>query len=211
MIEKPTIQELNDAERFERIASVEHSRIKEFVIEQVMTDKKVVPVYMVYQTLLFLSGLFFFTRAIVLAVRGNSGYLLFSAASVVFSFSLLVVLHELLHGLALKITGAPKIAFGGNLRKFVFYAEADRFVLGRSAFFFVALTPLVVVQVAAIAGIIAFFSQPSVYFFLILMTMHSFFCSGDIALATVFDRYPGRKTFMYDMTGERKSYFFVEK
>ena len=187
------------------IASVEHQAIKEFVWQQVMADKRFVPAYMVYQTLLLLSGMFFLTRAIVLAVKGESIYLVVSAATLVFCFTLLIALHELLHALALKLAGAPKVAFGAILRKFIFFAEADRFVLGRAAFFFVAFTPLVVIQVVALAGIIHWFSSPYVYFFLLLMTVHSFFCAGDVALAAVFNRYPGREMFTYDDRQEKKS------
>jgi hypothetical protein len=208
---KPTLEALHNPEKYELLASVEHVKIKEFVIEQVMKDKKLVPVYMVYQTSLFLAGLFFFTRAVILAWKGQAIYLWITLATILFCFTLLVIIHELLHGLALKLTGAPTVRYGGDLLKFVFYAEADKFVLGRKPFLFVALIPLIVVQAITIAGIILWFSHPFVYFFLILMTFHSFFCSGDIALATLFIRFPGREVFTYDNREEKTSYYFVEK
>lgn len=208
---KPTIEVLNDTEKFEQIASVEHGRIKEFVIQQVMSDKKLIPVYMVYQTSLFLAGLFFFTRALVLALKGTAIYLWITLGTIIFCFTFLVIIHESLHGVALKIVGAPKVRFGGVLRKFIFYAEADQFVLGRKRFLFVAFIPLIVIQMITIAGVIIWFSHPLVYFFLILMTFHSFFCSGDVALATLFLRFPGREVFTYDNREEKTSYYFVEK
>ncbi len=207
----PTIQELTDGDRYNLLAMVEQKKVKEFIVGQVMTDKKLIPIYMVYQTLLFLSGLFFLTRALVLAFRGSPAYLLVVLGTILFSFTLLVVIHELLHGLALLAIGAPRISFGGDLRRFVFYAAADRFVIGRQPFLFVALMPLAVVQLVAVAGIIVWFYHPFLYFFLILMTMHSFFCSGDIALVSVFYRHPGKRVYMYDVTSERVTYFFAER
>ena len=211
MSRTPTIEELHDASEFDLYASVEQKRIKDFVLQQVMTDKKIIPVYMIYQTLLFLGGLFFFTRSIILAIKGNPSYLLISSGAVVFSLTLLVVIHELLHGIALKLIGAPKIKFGGILSKFIFYAEADQFVLGKKSFQFVAFTPFVVVKILTFTGIILFFSVPLLYFFLMVMVIHSFFCSGDIALVTVFFRFPGKETFTYDNAMEKKSYYFVRK
>jgi len=208
---KPTIEELHNPEIFELFASVEQKRIKDFVLQQVMSDKKLIPVYMVYQTLLFLAGIFFFTRSVVLAYKGNPYYLLYMAGAVIFSLTFLVVIHELLHGTALKLAGAPKVAFGGILSKFIFFAEADRFIMDKKTFLLVAFTPLVVIKLLTIAGIILFFTVPALYFFLGVMVVHSFFCSGDVALATIFYRFPGRDTYTYDHSGEKKSYYFVKK
>lgn len=206
----PSLEELHDPEKFQMLASVNHDSIKDFVLSQVIKDKIFIPVYMVYQTLLFLSGLFFLTRSLVLFVKGNGVYFLVTVASLIFSFTLLVAIHELLHGLALKLAGARKISFDGDLKKFIFYAGADKFVMGRIPFLFVAFTPLVVMQVIAIAGIIVLFSSPLVYFFLIMMTIHSFFCSGDVALVSIFYQFPGKQIFTYDDISQKKSYYFLQ-
>ncbi len=211
MSQLPSIEELNNPDAFELYASVEQNRIKDFVLQQVMSDKKMIPVYMVYQTLLFITGIFFLTRSVVLAFKGHPLFLLCTAAAVVFSLTLLVVIHELLHGTALKLAGAPKVTYGGILSKFIFFAEADRFVLGKRTFLLVAFTPLVVVNVITLTGIIIFFHTPLLYFFLVVMVIHSFFCSGDVALATIFYRFPGRDTFTYDIAEEKKTFYFFRK
>lgn len=166
---------------------------------------------MIYQTLLFLTGLFFYTRAMVLAYRGNYLYLVIATAGVLFSFTVLVAIHELLHLVSLKLAGAPRVTLGAIPGKFIFYAEAGNFVLGKKSFLFVAFTPFVVVQIITILGIIWCFSVPFLYFFLMVMTIHSFFCSGDMALASIFYRFPSRETFTYDNPDEKKSYYFVQK
>ncbi len=211
MNHNPTIQELHDPDKFELLAEVDQVRIKDFVLQQVMTDKKIIPAYMIYQTLLFFAGIFFLTRAIMLAYRGNFMYLLVTAGSVVFCLTILVAIHELLHGMALKLAGAPKVQFGGIWKKFIFFAEAGGFIINRETFLFVALTPLVVIQIISVIGIVIWFYVPFLYFFLMLMTIHSFFCSGDVALITVFYRYPERKTYTYDDHELKKSYYFAEK
>ena len=211
MRKTPTPEELNQAGEFELLASVAHSRIKDFVLNQVMEDRRIIPYYMVYQTLLFLSALFFFTRSIVLSIRGDSSFLWVSLAAIAFSFTLLVLLHELLHGMVLKAAGAPKVRFGRVPGKFIFYAEADRFVLGKKPFLWVALTPLVAIQLAALILIVRWTGEPLVYFPLLVMCIHSFFCAGDIALISLFYRFPGRNVFTFDSREEKTSYYFVEK
>jgi hypothetical protein len=208
---KPTIEELNDPMKFELFASVDQSRIKEFVLQQVMADKKIIPVYMIYQTLLFLTGIFFFTRSVILTYRGDITCLMITLGAILFSMTLLVAIHELLHGIALKLAGAPKVTFGGILQKFIFFSEAENFIMGKSSFLFVAFTPFIVVQLITIIGIILWYSAPLLYFFLTVMVIHSFFCSGDVALVTIFYRFPERDTFTYDNSAEKKSFYFVRK
>ena len=207
----PTISELHKEADYEMIAAVKLKDIRDFVISQAGKDKKLIPLYAVYQTLLFLSGLFFLTRAVVLAFRGNPVFLEVVAISILLGFTLLVVIHELLHGIALKVAGARTVTFGGSLRKFIFYAEADRFVMGKKRYLAVALTPLLVIQLITTAGILVWYDAPAVYFFLMLMTIHSFFCAGDIAMSALFYRFPGREIFTYDHAAEKTCYFFAEK
>jgi hypothetical protein len=207
----PTIEELQNSEKYELVAELEHRQIKEFVMEQITTESNLIKGFMIYQVIMILVGLFFATRPIVLAMRGNSEPLFYLLGAILFTFTLLIIIHELLHLLALKITGAQKITIGAYLKKFIFYAEADRHVLNREQFKLVALTPLVVVKVITLFGIFLTFGEPSVYFWIFVMSAHSLFCAGDIGLLSFFDRYPNSRVFTFDVKEEKRSYFYREK
>ena len=204
----PTIKELNDASRFLPIAELDHPGIKTFVLDQLSKGGRLVTAFMLYQLLMLLLGIGTLTRALFLAFSGNSFPLLIIAGALVFSFSLLIIIHELLHGLALKLTGAQHVHYGGYFRRFIFYAEADRHVLNKKQFAFVALTPLVAVQLLTLLGVVVFWLSPAVYFMLIVMATHSFFCAGDIGLLTVFFRH--KKVYTFDVADAKKSYYFRE-
>lgn len=204
----PTIDELRNPEKFELVAQLSHEQIKEFVVEQISGNTKIIRFYMYYQILMITVGMFFFTRSIVLAFKGDSHPLYYSLAALVFSFSVLIVFHESLHGIALKIAGAKSVTFGGYLKKFVFYAEADQFVINRRQFAFIALTPLVVVKLITLAGIILFYNHPVFYFLIFVMSAHSLFCAGDIGLLTVFYKNKETEIFNFDVKAEKTSYFF---
>ncbi|HKL31571.1 MAG TPA: DUF3267 domain-containing protein [Tangfeifania sp.] len=207
----PTIEELQNSDRFELVARLKHTEIKNFVIEQISkTSSTLVKVYMFYQLLMVLTGMFFLARAIVFVFRNYYEPFLISALAIVFSLSFLIVVHEALHGAALKLTGAKHVAFGGYLKKFIFYAEADRHVLNRKQFAFIALTPLIVVKIITLAGIILFLNQPLFYFFLIVMSAHSLFCAGDIGLLSVFYDDTEKKVYTFDLKDEKTSYFYKQ-
>lgn len=207
----PTINELRNSGKYELLAQLNHQQIKEFVIDQLTGKSKIIKVYMIYQVLMILVGMFFFTRSIVLAFKGDSVPLYYSLAALVFCFSVLVVIHELLHGIALKLSGAPKVSFGGYLKKFIFYAEADQFVINRRQFAFIALTPLFAVKLVTLIGAVLFFSHPVFYFLIFVMSAHSLFCAGDIGLLSVFYKYKNAEIFTFDVKAEKTSYFFMRK
>ncbi len=207
-MENPSIEELRNSEKYELIAQLNHRQIKEFVINQLTENGKIIKVYMIYQVLMILIGIFFFTRSIVLAFQSSFEPLYYTFAALVFSFSFLIIVHELLHGIALKIIGAPKVNFGGYLRKFIFYAEADQFVINRKQFAFIALTPLFTVKLITLIGVILLINHPVFYFLIFVMSAHSLFCAGDIGLLSVFYKNKTDEIFTFDVKAEKTSYFY---
>ncbi|NQU51468.1 MAG: DUF3267 domain-containing protein [Bacteroidetes bacterium] len=207
----PTIKELQNKEQFELIAQLNHQQIKEFVIQQLLGGGKLVRIFMIYQVVMILLGIFFLTRSIVQTFQGYSEPFYYSLAAILFCFSLLIVIHELLHGVALKLIGAKQINFGGYLKKFIFYAEADQFVINRKQFAFIALTPLIVVKLLTLIGVLLFLNSPVIYFLIFVMSTHSLFCAGDIGLLSIFYKYRESEIYTYDVKAEKTSYYFMRK
>ena len=207
-MKNPSIEELQDSEKFELVGTLSHDQIKDFVIEQLYQSSKLVTAYMIYQIAMILLGLFVITRAVFLVFQDSILPVIYIVSALVFSFTFLVIIHELLHGFALKFAGAWNVVFGGYLRKFIFYAEADRFVINRKQFAFIALTPLIVVQIVTLAAVIYFHNSPVIYFPLVVMCAHSLFCAGDIGLLTVFYRFQDSEVFTYDIKEEKTSYYY---
>jgi hypothetical protein len=207
-IKNPSIEALHQKEEYELVAELSHSQIKEFVKNQIRDDSKLIKYFMIYQVLMVLTGIFFLIRSLFLAFNGNMRPLIYILAAFAFCFSFLIIIHELLHAAGLKLTGAGHIRIGGIAKKFIFYAEADRHVLNRKQFAFVALIPLIVIKIASLTGIIVLINMPAIYFPIMVMSIHSLFCAGDIIMLSVFYRFPGSELFTFDITEERKSYYY---
>lgn len=207
----PTIQELQNEEQFELIAELDHKQIKEFVVNQLSEGGWMVKSYMIYQVLMLVLAGFIVTRSIIFAFENNLTPLYYIIAALVFGLTLLIVFHELLHGVAIKFTGAKKVNYGAYFRKFIFYAEADRHVLNKTQFAFIALTPFVVIKILTGLGIILFFHHPAVYFLVFVMSAHSLFCAGDIGLLSVFNNHGNSEIYTYDVKAEKKSYYFKRR
>jgi hypothetical protein len=204
----PSIAELQNNAKFELVAELHHEQIKEFVIHQLSEGGRLVKVFMVYQALMLVLGIFIIVRASLMAFQNDTAPLIYIVAALIFCFSFLVVIHELVHGVAIKLTKAPKVYYGAYFKKFIFYAEADRYVMNKKQFAFVALSPLVTVKFITLLIIILTYNHPVVFFLVFVMCAHSLFCAGDVGLLSVFNKYGSSEVFTYDIKDEKKSYYF---
>lgn len=208
-IKKLTPEDLQNKSEYELLTEVSHQRLREFVMELVLKGKTIIKIYSIYQALMMLIFVYLLTKGIVLCIKGNQTLLIQVGLSMLFSMTLLIVIHELLHALAYLVTGARRISFGGNLKKFVFYAMADQQVIAPRAFHIVALTPFVIVKILCIIGMVHFYNEPMMYFFLSLMCLHSLFCAGDIAMLDFYRLYPEKEIYNFDNKSEGKTYFYA--
>jgi len=204
-------EDLQNNPEFELLKEVSHQNLKEFVIEQVSQEKQIIRFYSIYQVLMMTVFVFFLTRSIVFAIKGHSEFVVQVGLAMLFSFSILIVIHEFLHALAYLLTGSRRISFGVILRKFIFYALADRQVIGSQAFHIVAITPFLLVKLICLAGIVAFYNDPMIYFFLTVMCLHSLFCTGDMAMLAFYKIHSGKEIYNFDIRSEGKTYFYIRK
>jgi len=208
-IKKLTPEDLQNENEYELLTEVSHQHLREFVMELVSKGKTIIKIYSVYQAFMILIFFYLLTKGIVLCIKGNQTLLIQVGLSMLFSMTLLIVIHELLHALAYLATGARRISFGGNLKKFIFYAMADRQVIAPRAFHIVAVTPFVIVKILCIIGMVHFYNEPMMYFFLSLMCLHSLFCAGDIAMLSFYRLYPEKEIYNFDNKSEGKTYFYA--
>jgi len=208
---KLTPEDLQNESEFELLTEVSHQKLREFVMEQITEEKYVIRIYSIYQLIMMMVFAFLLTRGIVLSIKGYSGILIEIGLSIVFSLSALIVIHELLHALAYLLIGARKISFGVIPKKFIFYALADRQVIAKQAFHIVALAPFVIVKLICVIGIIEFYNEQIMYFFLSVMCLHSLFCAGDIAMLAFYRIHKEKEIYNFDNKSEGKTYFYNRK
>ena len=206
-----TPEDLQNEDNFELLTEVSHQHLKEFVVEQITKEKYIIRIYSGYQILMMILFAFFLTRSIVYSIKGHSEEIAGVGLAILFSLSILIVVHELLHALAYLLSGARRISFGFVPKKFIFYALSDRQVIAPRAFHFVALTPFVVVKLVCLVGLVATQNTLLIYFFLTVMCLHSLFCAGDIAMLAFYNLYRGKEIFNYDNRIEGKTYFYLRK
>ena len=202
-------EDLQNEIEYELLTEVSHQYLREFVLELISKGKMIIRIYSIYQVIMMTIFVFLLTKGIVLCIKGYQTLLIQIGLSIIFSVTALIVIHELLHALAYLATGARRISFGVILKKFVFYAMADQQVIAPRAFHIVALTPFVVVKLICLWGLVQFYNEPQLYFFLSVMCLHSLFCAGDIAMLAFYQLHPGKEIYNFDNKREGKTYFYA--
>ena len=204
-------EDLQNSTGFELLAEVSHQNLREFVVEQIKREKYIIRIYSAYQVIMLVILVYVITRSVVLSVKGHPETLLTIGLAMLFSFSALIIIHELLHAAAYLMTGARKISFGVILKKFVFYALADCQVIAPRAFHIVALAPFVVIKLVCLAVVFSTGDIQLLYFFLTIMCLHSLFCAGDMAMLAFYNLHRGKEIFNFDDRSEGKTYFYIRK
>jgi len=203
--------ELISSNEYEQIIALKHSEIKNFIVNEVEKQSiwaRIANMYQITGLLAFVLGLFkafmpFFTKR-------EGIYLFWLVLGLVFTFTVLIIMHELIHALAYRYVGARNLSFGMNIRKFMFYVQADKQVLNYKQFKIVALAPVVSVAIVSILGMIIFYNHAAFYFFIPIFAFHSMFCGGDFGLLCIFANRSDKEILTFDVKSEEKTYFYAK-
>lgn len=201
-------EDLKNNPRFQLLEVLDHRQVKSFVYEQIGNSSKWLQVYGIYQVAMLLLFLVLLGYTVSLAFQGEPLPLYAVLGAMVFSVTLLVVLHESIHALAYRAVGARHLKSGVIWRKFVFYVAAHRQVLDYPAFRLVALAPLVVVKLLCLLGFALLGFSPAGYFMLSVLFLHSLFCGGDVAMLAFYEKHADKTIYTYDDLEQEKTFFY---
>ena len=207
-MKKLSPEDLQNESEYELLTEVSHQHLREFVLELISKGKTIIRIYSIYQVIMMLLFAYLLTKGIVLFFKGHQTL----ACSSWFIHTLFThcIICNYMNCCMLWLTWQQAPA-GFHLRalpkKFVFYAMADRQVIARRAFHLVALTPFIVVKLICLAGVVYFYNEPLMYFFLSVMCLHSLFCAGDIAMLAFYKLYPEKEIYNFDNKSEGKLIF----
>lgn len=190
------------------IAVVSHAEIKSFLQESL---KQPGPYKRFYLVLALLSGVVigaFPSYAVAQWIFGGTSTLTIqSVLGIIFSLSVLIIIHEWIHGLAYRFYGAKNVYYGGSIKKFVFYAASDGDVLTGRQFRAIAFAPFIVVTVVCLVLILLL---PQYLFFLItVVSLHTLFCSGDFMFIHFLSQHDLDRIRTYDNRKKAESYFYL--
>ena len=202
--QKPSIADLNDPRRFEMIADVAHSEILRFVQQHLKRFSWVTGNYW----LLNAAALGFVVLQCMQSGLPALDALSTMCLGMVLAYVLLLPLHEHVHAVAYRLTGAGETRVRYNLRRLTAFCEAPGAVVSGGEYILVCLAPFLVLN--PILAVLAFSVSKGKLALLIAggLLFHIGACSGDIALVNFVWMNRGRASFTYDDAGQERGRFF---
>jgi hypothetical protein len=120
-----------------------------------------------------------------------------------------IPVHELLHIIPYYLSGARDIKVGMDIRQFLFYVTAHRYVAGPLQFRIVAVMPFLLITGSLISAV---FLLPGLWkwSFSLFLFVHTTMCAGDFALLNFYNMRKGRKIYTWDDADLKIAYFYEE-
>ena len=195
---------MNDDLRFARLATIPHASVAIAVRPLLFRLSRVTSSYWILNAAAFAWLCVAWIESGAGFVRGFPSVCL----GMVLAFMVLLPLHEATHALAYKLVGAGGVSVHYDLRRLSAHCIADRAVVGRASFAFVALAPTIVLTGALVVATL--FMPPGIPRLLVAgaMLLHLGAASGDVALLNLVMSARHAVVWTYDDLARGESYFF---
>jgi len=199
---KPTPEELESHRGYEKIEDLDHNEMVPFILDNLKNQNLITAAFK-HSTLILIAVVLFMW----IGRWDTTAFFIGLGAGILFTFTVGVMIHELLHLLVYKILGARKTKLKLLLSQAAVAAVADHFVVSEKEFYWLAFTPFVVLTTAGLIAL--FFTYGWIFygvsFFLII---HATACIGDFSLAGFMYEHRKGHIYTYDDVENDKSYFY---
>jgi hypothetical protein len=201
------VEDLDDQTKYRQILAISYKDLMSFVIDYLKRKSGLI-VFFWSTCILFLvlavkiriniSGVFPIRHIICHSFLG----------AVIFPL-LCIPLHEGLHIIPYVISGAKRIRVGMDLKQYLFYVTAHRYVASPLQFRIVAITPFIVISLLTFLLVLALpgLWKWSLSFFLFV---HTTMCAGDFALLNFYFLNRDKNIYTWD-DADQKMAFYYEK
>jgi len=199
------VEDLDDETKFRQIAAISYHDVISFVLEYLKKKSSLIVSF-------WCLCIFLFLLAIRIRIYLSGGFPL----DKIFIHSLLgsvvlpvlaIPVHEFLHILPYWLSGARRIRVGMDMKQFLFYVTAHRYVASPAQFKIVAYMPFIVIS-ATSALLIILLPGLWKWSLSLFLFVHTTMCAGDFALLNFYHLNRGKKIYTWDDADQKIAYFY---
>jgi hypothetical protein len=200
-------EDLDDQGRYRHLLTIPYGELASFVLDYIRRRTGL---------MIFFWAFCLITFGIALTIRINVAHFfeykrvfLHTLLGMVVFPVLIIPLHELFHVVPYFLSGARRIRVGVDIRQFIFYVTAHRYVASRRQFRLVALCPFIIITLASFFLMLAL---PGLWKWSIslFMFVHTTMCAGDFAMLNYYHINRHRKIYTWDDADLMEAYFYEE-
>ncbi len=201
------VEDLEDHSKYRQLASIAYDDLIPFILDYI---KRVSGV-----TIFYWSACIVFLGTALRIRLSLIGYfpvyeIFFHSLLGLVVFPILCVpVHESLHIVPYYLYGARKIRVGMDLKQYLFYVTAHRYVANSRQFRIVALVPFILISLVLL---ILVFLLPGLWKWSlsVFLFVHATMCAGDFAMLNFFFLRKGKNIYTWDDADRKIAYFYEE-
>jgi hypothetical protein len=199
------IEDLDDQNSFRLFLTVSYKNLMDFVFEYL--KKKSLFIYLFWLVSFIFLGIAVFIRIKIAGYYPLTSIIFHSMLGLIVLPVVCIPIHELLHAVPLLITGAKNIRVGMDLKQYLFYVSAHRYVASPLQFWIVALFPFVILSTVMIFLVILL---PGLWKWTLssFMFVHATMCAGDFAMLNLYFINRDKKIYTWDDVDKREAYYY---
>jgi hypothetical protein len=200
-----TVEDLEDQNKFRLFLTLSYTDLIPFIFDS-LKKKSGLMAFFWSLCLIFL----FITVFIRIKISGSfpeSGFIRHSVIGLIILPIIFIPVHELLHVIPYYFSGAKNIRIGMDLKQYMFYVTAHKYVATPFQFVIVALVPIIIISLGLILSIILL---PGLWKWSLslFLFVHATMCAGDIALLNLYWVNKNKKIFTWDDVEKKEAYFY---
>jgi hypothetical protein len=201
------VEDLEDQCKYRQILKIPYDELVAFVLDYIRR-KSGLMVFFWSSCIVFL-GIALFVRINIGGYFPFRNIFLHTCLGLIIFPILCIPVHELLHIIPYYLTGARNIRIGMDLKQYMFYVTAHRYVATENQFRFVALFPFLVTSLAVLFLVLIL---PGLWKWSLslFLFVHATMCAGDFAMLNFYSMHKGRKIYTWDDFDEKTAYFYEE-
>jgi hypothetical protein len=200
-----SVEDLEDQNKFRRILAISYHDLIQFILNY-LKKKSAITIFFWSACLIFL--LFALKVRINITSYFQIANILYHSVLGLLVFPIVCIpVHEVLHIIPYYISGAKKIRVGMDLKQYLFYVTAHRYVASPLQFRIVALTPFLIISISLITCVLLF---PGLWKWSLslFLFVHTTMCAGDFALLNFYLLNRNKKIYTWDDADQKMAYFY---
>ncbi len=201
------VEDLDDHTKFRKILTISYNDLIRFIFDNI--KKKTGLTYFFWSACILFLCTALIIRIKIAGLFPSSDTILHSVLGLIILPLVCIPVHELLHIIPYYLSGARNIRAGMDLKQYLFYVTAHRYVASPVQFRIVAVTPFVIISFLCMILITAlpWLWKWSLSVFLFV---HTTMCAGDFALLNFYRLKRNKKIYTWDDADKREAYFYEE-
>jgi hypothetical protein len=200
-----SVEDLEDQNRFRQVLSISYKELVPFILDY-LKRKSTLMIFFWFVCITILIG----SIQIRISVAGyfHINEILFHSVLGLIIFPILCIpVHEILHIIPYVLSGAKRIRVGMDLKQYLFYVTAHRYVATSLQYKIVAIFPFFLISALLIYLVIML---PGLWKWSlsIFLFVHTTMCAGDFALLNFYFLNRKKKIYSWDDADEKMAYFY---